>query len=224
MGRRSRKRAELRRGSAGDGGGASNSNNNSSAADAAAAAAAAAAAEAEAAARRAQRKAWNVQTLVVFTVPIICAVGAYMNALGGDFVMDDNAAVVSNRDVLQLSPLLSVFSNDYWGTPLSSPESHKSFRPLTVLTFRLNHALTGLDPAPFHVTNVLLHALSTCCFTAMLSSVLDVTARSDPGRSRWYLFGPRKMAICFIASLLFAVHPVHTEAVTGIVVSFRGQG
>ena len=36
--------------------------------------------------------------------------------------------------------------------------SHKSYRPLTVLTFRLNYVLHGLRPVGFHLVNVVLHA------------------------------------------------------------------
>ena len=35
--------------------------------------------------------------------------------------------------------------------------SHKSYRPLTVLTFRLTHAIFGLNPVPFHIGNLILH-------------------------------------------------------------------
>lgn len=37
-------------------------------------------------------------------------------------------------------------------------QSHKSYRPLTVLTFRLNYLLHQLEPWGYHATNVLLHA------------------------------------------------------------------
>ncbi|GBP93465.1 Transmembrane and TPR repeat-containing protein 3 [Eumeta japonica] len=38
-------------------------------------------------------------------------------------------------------------------------QSHKSYRPLTVLTFRWNYAVHGLQPAGYHLVNLLLHAL-----------------------------------------------------------------
>lgn len=38
-------------------------------------------------------------------------------------------------------------------------QSHKSYRPLTVLTFRLNYWLHQLEPWGYHATNVFLHAL-----------------------------------------------------------------
>ncbi|KFB49864.1 hypothetical protein ZHAS_00017889 [Anopheles sinensis] len=38
-------------------------------------------------------------------------------------------------------------------------QSHKSYRPLCVLTFRWNYLLHGLEPAGYHLVNVLLHTI-----------------------------------------------------------------
>ena len=62
-------------------------------------------------------------------------------ALEGELVHDDIVAIVRNPDVVNSKPGVwvdwySLWTNDFWGTPMSSPESHKSFRPLTILTFR----------------------------------------------------------------------------------------
>ena len=58
----------------------------------------------------------------------------------GEFVMDDNVAVVKNQDLRSnITDWKELFMNDYWGTRVSLVESHKSYRPLTVMTFRLNY-------------------------------------------------------------------------------------
>ncbi|CAG0925291.1 unnamed protein product, partial [Notodromas monacha] len=107
-------------------------------------------------------------------------------------------------DVRPDSPIANVFINDFWGHRLTSNISHKSYRPLTVLTFRLNEWLVGgQKPAAFHVTNVSLHALVSFLIHQIVISHLFL----DDDDSRWGVF----------ASLLFAVHPVHSEAVSGLV-------
>lgn len=70
--------------------------------------------------------------LVVAGVALSC----YSNALFGEFVHDDIVAVTRNPDVLGTSSVLQLLGNDFWGTPLSDPRSHKSYRPLTTLSFR----------------------------------------------------------------------------------------
>ncbi|KAM7310323.1 protein O-mannosyl-transferase TMTC2 [Ixodes scapularis] len=109
-------------------------------------------------------------------------------------------AIRSNQDLLPSSPLASLFRNDFWGTPLTHSGSHKSYRPLCVLSFRLNYLLGGYEPRGYHLLNVLLHAVASALFTALAS--------------RLFL---RQWRPTLLAGLLFASHPVHTEAVAGIV-------
>ncbi|KAH1018365.1 hypothetical protein HUJ05_006152 [Dendroctonus ponderosae] len=75
-------------------------------------------------------------TWPIYSVVGTLAVACYLNGIGGEFVHDDIPAVALNRDVLALNPIKNVFENDFWGTPMADEDSHKSYRPLTVLTFR----------------------------------------------------------------------------------------
>uniref|UniRef100_A0A8C7XXQ8 dolichyl-phosphate-mannose--protein mannosyltransferase n=1 Tax=Oryzias sinensis TaxID=183150 RepID=A0A8C7XXQ8_9TELE len=128
-----------------------------------------------------------------------CAL-CYGNSLHGELVHDDVWAIVNNPDVRAGSSLRSIFSNDFWGKKMADNTSHKSYRPLCVLTFKLNVVLGGLTPLYFHLVNVCLHICATCL-------LLHTCER--------HVFQQAHLA--FITALLFAVHPVHTEAVSGIV-------
>ncbi|XP_064594778.1 protein O-mannosyl-transferase TMTC1-like [Liolophura sinensis] len=134
--------------------------------------------------------------VLTVTVSVLC----FLNSLCGDFVHDDIFAIRKNGDVSQRTSLLSVFSHDFWGTPMSYPTSHKSYRPLTILSFRLNHYLSEFNPVSYHIVNVLLHAAVTGLFTHICLSVICLSVQG-----------------AIIAGLLFAVHPIHTEAVSGLV-------
>lgn len=107
-------------------------------------------------------------------------------------------AIVSNPDVLATRPLWDLWSHDFWGTSLGSPSSHGSYRPLCVLSYRLTHAVCGFRPACYHLVNVILHGLASGLVYKAASEILSSRAAS-------------------VAGLLFAVHPIHTEAVAGIV-------
>lgn len=73
--------------------------------------------------------------IVVYTMVTTTAVLSYINSLNGDFVHDDIPAIVTNSDVTGNS-LKQLFLDDFWGTPMVDPNSHKSYRPLTTLSFR----------------------------------------------------------------------------------------
>ena len=116
-------------------------------------------------------------------------------------------AILSNDDVLPQMPLLDLLRLDFWGTPLEHSGSHGSYRPLAVLSFRFNVLLAGgrvghEAARGFHVFNTLLHAAATAAFTRWVRVL-------TPHR--------RRFLTPWVSGMLFAVHPVHTEAVAGIV-------
>uniref|UniRef100_A0A672SJK5 Protein O-mannosyl-transferase TMTC3 n=1 Tax=Sinocyclocheilus grahami TaxID=75366 RepID=A0A672SJK5_SINGR len=125
-------------------------------------------------------------------------VGCYWNSLFCGFVFDDVSAILDNKDLRPTTPLQNLFLNDFWGTPMSEERSHKSYRPLTVLTFRLNYLFSKLSSSSYHLLNVVLHAVVCVLFLHFCRLLLD-------------------RSTSFVAALLFAVHPIHTEAVTGVV-------
>ncbi|XP_057342878.1 protein O-mannosyl-transferase TMTC3 isoform X4 [Manis pentadactyla] len=122
----------------------------------------------------------------------------YWNSLLCGFVFDDVSAILDNKDLHPSTPLKTLFQNDFWGTPMSEERSHKSYRPLTVLTFRLNYLFSELKPMSYHLLNMIFHGVVSVIFLKVCKLFLD-----------------HKSSV--IAALLFAVHPVHTEAVTGVV-------
>ncbi|XP_003388214.1 PREDICTED: transmembrane and TPR repeat-containing protein 3-like [Amphimedon queenslandica] len=143
---------------------------------------------------------WSLPALL----SALAGVAVYLNTLQNEFCFDDSSAILTNPDLLPKTPLFNLFLNDFWGTPMHQEGSHKSYRPLCVLTFRLNYMLHGLDPMGYHLVNVLLHGVVCYIFVAVTSLVVF----KDP---------ERKMFPLFVAGLSFAVHPVHTEAVAGVV-------
>ncbi|KAI5094004.1 transmembrane and TPR repeat-containing protein 2 precursor, partial [Silurus meridionalis] len=108
-------------------------------------------------------------------------------------------AIKTNPDLLPETPWTNILYSDFWGTLLTHSGSHKSFRPLCTLSFRFNYAVAGLEPRGYHLFNVALHCCVTALFTAFCGLLL--------AGGHWSL----------LAGLLFASHPVHTEAVAGLV-------
>ncbi|XP_012940074.1 protein O-mannosyl-transferase TMTC3 [Aplysia californica] len=140
-----------------------------------------------------------MQNFTSASVLLCVVVGViYHNALWCGFVFDDMSAIVENKDLRPATPFFDLFLNDFWGTPMYKEKSHKSYRPLCVATFRMNYALGELDPTGYHLLNVVLHAIVCVMFMKVCSMFM-----SD--------------LISFLSALLFAVHPIHTEAVTGVV-------
>ena len=125
----------------------------------------------------------------------LLAVAVYAGTLGHEFVFDDTPEVVDNEGIRSLRNVPSFFAQPAWK---GSGEDNPIYRPLTTATYALNHALSGLSPWSYHLGNVLLHALAA---VLVLALALELGLPSGAGLA---------------AAALFAVHPVHVEAVANV--------
>lgn len=76
---------------------------------------------------------WAAGRYAVLTA--LCVL-CYSNSLRGELVHDDVWAIINNPDVRPGSSLGNIFSNDFWGKRMADNTSHKSYRPLCILTFK----------------------------------------------------------------------------------------
>ncbi|XP_015190839.1 PREDICTED: transmembrane and TPR repeat-containing protein 4-like isoform X1 [Polistes dominula] len=135
--------------------------------------------------------------LLIIIILSLC----YANSYNGVFVFDDAEAIVNNDDA-QKTPIWKIFKNDFWGTKLSHKGSHKSYRPLTVLTFRIQYWIRGhLNSQDFHIANIILHII----VSLLTYYVFNI------------LLSNKEQNLAFYGTVLFTIHPVHTEAISGIV-------
>ena len=120
----------------------------------------------------------------------------YANGLTGAFVYDDKAIVRDNLRIRSPENVLDLFTTQYFGGP---PHTGTAYRPVLLLSFAVQWWVRGADPVAFHAINLALHVAVTLLLARL-----------------WLRVGlPPPTAAS--AALLFAVLPVHVEAVTGIV-------
>ena len=118
----------------------------------------------------------------------------YFNALPNPFVYDDYRTVVENLAVHHLADLGSLIRANL-------------FRPVLALSYAIDAERWGLEPFGFHVTNVVLHTFNVALlFLFTWRAVED--SREGVADSRGHA-----TAIAGLAAVLFAVHPMMTQAV-----------
>ena len=98
------------------------------------------------------------------------------------------------KDLRGHVPWKNLWANDFWGTPMDREQSHKSWRPLTVATFRLNFALGKLDTFGYHLVNLVLHGAVTVLYH-------DLCVLVTAGKS----------GLSAMAAIMFALHPVRKK-------------
>lgn len=139
--------------------------------------------------------AWYKHTW--WLIPMI-AILIYIPSFNADFTLDDVLIVEDNTFVKSLDQIPAIWTSHYWAGKVDATDTGL-YRPLTLTTYNLQYALTGESPAAFHILNILLHAL-VCLMVMTMASLLFLDFR-----------------LVIISGLLFAIHPIHTEAVAGIV-------
>ncbi|MGO9707150.1 MAG: tetratricopeptide repeat protein [Limisphaerales bacterium] len=112
---------------------------------------------------------------------------AYLPALRGGFIWDDDEYVTNN-------PLLT--APDGLRRIWFSMDSPSQYFPLTYTVFCMEHSLWGLNPTGYHSVNILLHAINALLVWRLLKRL------SVPG--------------AWLAAALFALHPVQVESVAWI--------
>lgn len=134
-------------------------------------------------------------------IAIIAAL-LYAGIVTHPHVLDDQVLISNQPDVRDPTDLRTIFLGRYWGA--LHPED-KLYRPLTIWTISLNYRLNeilglpGTHPAQYRITSILLHASA---------SVLLYTFAMRIGLTPF---------AGYVAALLFAAHPIHTEAVVAAV-------
>jgi len=148
----------------------------------------------------------NTRNVYVFL--LILAGLLYANSLGHGFVLDDEAVILKNQFVRQgIDGIKDIFLHDSFSGYQSIGESQSileggRYRPLSLGFFALIFSFFGENALPFHLFNIVLYVLTGL----LMFRVLEVMLK-DIKEARW---------IALLTSVLFLVHPIHTEVVANI--------
>jgi protein O-mannosyl-transferase len=123
----------------------------------------------------------------IFLIAAFC----YWNTLLHGFVSDDNYLILNHPYTKRVADWPRIFTAGHY-------EGSGGYRPLTTISFALNYFFGGANPFGYHLTNIALHALNS----ALVLLLFDRFLRS------------RRAAV--VGALIFAIHPIHTEAVAWI--------
>ena len=129
----------------------------------------------------------------------ILSFGAFAPSLNNEFVWDDVWLIKGRSYSLNASNITSKML-------IPSIRSVKGvhYRPIMFISYVVDKGMWGVSPFGFHLSNVIFHSISTVLFYFMVLLLL--------GEFRV----ERKEATAFLSSLLFALHPIHVEAVSFI--------
>lgn len=131
---------------------------------------------------------------------------AYWPGLQGGFVFDDIPNLVDNVAV----HVTTLATTDWVAAILSSPSSSLQ-RPLAMFSFAINHYLTGLDPVPMKMTNVVIHLINTILVFGLVRSLIRLLA-PKPGTEI-----QTADTAALLAAACWSLHPINLMAVLYVV-------
>ena len=132
-------------------------------------------------------------------VILVCLL--YLNSLGNQFTNWDDAMIYDNSSIRDLS----------WGgvKKIFIIEKANNYQPLRMLSYAIDYHFWKLNPLGYHLTNIFFYILT--CLTVFFSlQLLSQHLREKAAKGSHF-------RVALFGSLLFAVHPVHVEAVTWMV-------
>lgn len=144
------------------------------------------------------------RSLIAAVVLAVAAAAVYGRALSSPLIFDDQSTIVNNQSIRQLWPLVGTAAAP---GPLRPPAQFcTAGRPLVNLTLAANYHLGELNPWGYHVFNLAVHALNAWLLWALLRQtlLLPYFEGAFAGQADW---------LALSVALLWAVHPLQTEAV-----------
>ena len=119
---------------------------------------------------------------------VLATILAYYPAIRwGGYIWDDDVHLTKNPVIFAADGLLSIWSKTTWRV---------QFYPMTFTTFWLQYRISGLDPLPYHLVNVLFHAANALLL--------------------WQLLRRLGLRSAFWVAAVFALHPVNVESVAWV--------
>ena len=137
--------------------------------------------------------------IIVFTIFLVVGFAVYLNSFNNEFFWDDEDLITKNVYVQSFRVDKFFTENEIAGVGQVS----NYWRPLLLISFALDYKLWGLHPIGFHLTNTLFHIFNAWLLFFIFGYLLAKKLNNDRG----YL-------LSFLASLIFLIHPLQTEAVT----------
>lgn len=133
----------------------------------------------------------------MLAVLLFLAIAPYVNSLQNGFVFDDHNEVQTNPYIRSFAHVGEIFSTRILAH-LGARGATNYYRPISIFGFLICYKLFGLLPYGFHLANVFLNAVIVCLLFGLTRRLFQ---------DDW---------LAFIASALFALHPIHTESVAWV--------
>ena len=160
------------------------------------------------------RKTLHKPIFHVLFIIVLCLI-SYANTFDASFHFDDESSIIKNHFVRNPGKFIDHLESEGVKGFFITPKIGQRY--VSELTFAFNYWLHGLDVTGYHIFNTLVHIINALLLYWLVLLTFRTPyflGRKTSGDST---AGLRDNYIAFFSALLFAVHPIQTQAVTYIV-------
>ncbi len=140
----------------------------------------------------------SIKSVYCYLIIIAVTFIVFGNTLDNQFVFDDESVVVNNLSIQSTSNIPKFFTAEEGFHKVIG----KYYRPIVSASYAIDYSIWGLNPYGFHLTNIIIH----CIASLLLFRIFQVLFWRYKYRNLFSL----------LSTLIFVVHPIHTEAVSWI--------
>ncbi|MFW5805047.1 MAG: glycosyltransferase family 39 protein [Bacteroidales bacterium] len=144
-----------------------------------------------------------------WVILILISAGLYVNTIPHEFALDDKMVIQNNAytqkgiegigDILSHDMMAGMFGED------ASIVQGGRYRPLSMVSFAIGQSVFNGNPHVMHFFNVLFYVLSVLLLYKVMLKIFPPEKEKNP-----------LLSLAFIATLIYAAHPIHTEIVANI--------
>ena len=149
----------------------------------------------------------KIISYILLCFSIVITFLLYQKGLYGDYVFDDGVNILENQKIA-ITSLDITYLQAAWGSGDAGPLG----RPITMLSFALNHYFTGFDPFYFKLTNLFIHLIN-----GLLVFIISLKL------FQWLSHQYQKISLqsaaylACLVSLIWLIHPLNLTSVLYVV-------
>lgn len=138
------------------------------------------------------------KSLYCYIIIIVVTYLVFQNTLENSFVFDDESVIIGNTSIRDLSNIPKYFTAEEGFHKVIG----RYYRPVISSTYAMDYSIWELNPYGYHLTNIIIHIISCLLLFKILTTLF----------SRYKY----RNLVSMFSTLIFAVHPIHTEAVSWV--------
>jgi protein O-mannosyl-transferase len=137
--------------------------------------------------------------ILLALVAAVLVLAAYAPTIGAPFMWDDHQLVLGSTFVRETSTFSDFFDTAFFSQQETEPQGRGYYRPLTILSLALDHAIHATNAGGYHLTNLVLHVVNALLLLSLLRKAGASALAAALGATLWALAPRLTEAVAWVS-------------------------